>query len=60
MVLQLLRCYRVMYVYMCPLTCRKGMDVDEITIDASASWTPVDKPQDLKDEEGRFILVQIL
>lgn len=36
------------------------MDVDEITIDASANWTAVDKPQDLKDEEGRFILVQIL
>ena len=34
------------------VTCRKGLDVDEITIDASASWTPVDKPLDMKDEEG--------
>jgi len=32
---------------------RKHLDVDEITIDASASWTPVDKPQDMKDEEGK-------
>ena len=45
---------------MYPLTRRKGLDVDEITIDASANWTAVDKPLDLKDEEGRFILVKIL
>ena len=47
------------YLYY-PLTRRKGLDVDEITIDASANWTAVDKPQDLKDEEGRFILVKIM
>ena len=32
---------------------RKGSDVDEITIDPSANWTPVDKPKDSgKDDEA--------
>ena len=34
--------------------CSKNMDVDEVTIDASANWTPVEKPLDSKDEEGMF------
>ena len=34
-------------------THRKGSDVDEITIDPSANWTPVDKPKDSgKDDEA--------
>ena len=56
----LLMYYQVVYICMYPLTRRKGLDVDEITIDASANWTAVDKPLDLKDEEGRFILVKIM
>ena len=32
--------------------CSKNMDVDEVTIDATANWTPVEKPLDSKDEEG--------
>ena len=32
---------------------RRGSDVDEITIDPSANWTPVDKPKDSgKDDEA--------
>ena len=31
---------------------RKGGDVDEITIDPSANWSPVDKPKDSKDDEA--------
>jgi len=37
------------------ITYRKHLDVDEITIDASASWTPVDKHRDTKDD-GKCIL----
>ena len=34
-------------------THRKGSDVDEITIDPSANWTPVDKPKETgKDDEA--------
>ncbi len=28
------------------------MDVDEVSIDPSVNWQPVEKPKDLKDEEG--------
>ena len=35
-----------------PFTYSKGSDVDEITIDPSANWTPVDKPKDSKDDEA--------
>ena len=30
------------------------MDVDEVTIDAAANWTAVEKPLESKDEEGRW------
>ena len=35
--------------------CSKGMDVDEVTIDPAASWKPVDKPKDSKDE-GELVI----
>ena len=36
------------------------MDVDEVTIDPSVNWQPVDKPKDIKDEEGMGLLTSIL
>ena len=42
----------IVILHVCP-THRKGSDVDEITIDPSANWTPVDKPKDSgKDDEA--------
>ncbi len=32
--------------------CSKNLDVDEVTVDANANWTAVDKPVDSKDDEG--------
>ncbi len=35
-----------------PLPCSKNLDVDEVTVDANANWTAVEKPMDSKDDEG--------
>ena len=40
------------YVQCTVFCCRKGLDVDEVTIDPSANWVPVEKPKDMKDEDG--------
>ena len=39
------------YVTLC-LICRRGLDVDEVLVDAAADWKPVEKSPDLKDEDG--------
>lgn len=36
----------VVYVY------RRDLDVDEVMVDAAAEWKPVEKPPDIKDEDG--------
>ena len=33
------------------------MDVDEVTIDLSAEWLPVEKPKDSRDDEGVCVCV---
>ena len=35
-----------------PRPCSKNLDVDEVTVDANANWTAVEKPMDSKDDEG--------
>ena len=34
---------------------RRDLDVDEVMVDAAAEWKPVDKPPDIKDEDGMYI-----
>lgn len=36
-------------MYMC---FRRGLDVDEVMVDAAADWKPVDKPPEAKDDDG--------
>ena len=56
----------ILYVCVCVCVCvclcfishyRKGMDVDEVTIDLSAEWLPVEKPKDSRDDEGVCVCV---
>ena len=38
------------------MCCRRGLDVDEVMVDAAADWKPVDKPPEAKDEDGNIVL----
>ena len=31
---------------------RRGLDVDEVLVDAAADWKPIEKSPDVKDEDG--------
>ena len=33
------------------------MDIDEVTIDPSANWNPVEKPKDIKDEDCKLLFL---
>ena len=38
--------------HLSPVCCRRDLDVDEVMVDAAAEWKPVEKPPDVKDEDG--------
>ena len=40
----------VVMVHMLPY--RHSMDVEEVMIDPSTNWKPVEKPKEIKEEEG--------
>ena len=35
---------------------RRGLDVEDVMVDATADWKPVEKPPNIKDEEGIFCI----
>ena len=39
-------------LHISPVSCRRDLDVDEVMVDAAAEWKPVEKPPDVKDEDG--------
>ena len=47
-----IHCICCMYMQNTPTHTRRELDVDEVMVDASAEWKPVEKPPDIKDEDG--------